>query len=157
MDKYTASAQALLDALITDKRTDGTEFVRLADGSPQWMTDAVHAAHGDMLPDDTRYSMIRECLSEMIQMDPEEWDYSSNQIADTLIPVYNAERIKWLASHLNRAAYCDEAQEQSFVSEKSSLMDRIAAGMYVEYIEIADSLISSVNDRAEESDGETEE
>jgi hypothetical protein len=49
-------------AFETRKRDNGDKYVALKDGSPEWMTDVCHKAHGDMLPDDWRYSFISEAV-----------------------------------------------------------------------------------------------
>lgn len=145
-------ARAFADAFITDKRADGVEFVRLADGSPEWMTEAVRAAHCDMMPEDTRYSMIRECADALADRDADEWEDSTGEIADGLVDVYNNARLTWLASNLHRAAYCDEAQDEGLVSDKASMFDRIGVGQYMEYDEILRELVQAFQDRADEEE-----
>ena len=46
------------------KRTNGVEFWKVKDGTPQWVTDLCFSAHseGAMLPDDWRYVFIVEAL-----------------------------------------------------------------------------------------------
>jgi len=134
-------AQSLYDALVTATRADGSEFIRLADGSPEWMKTAVRDSHCGMLPDDTRYRMIRECAGALADL--EDWE-DTHEIADGLVDIYNNDRLVWLASHLTRADYCDDAQSEDYVSESASMFDRIGAGQYMEYSEILGSLVHSL-------------
>ena len=48
--RITRLAARLSKALETKKRDNGQESVSLKDGSPEWMTDVIHATHGDKLP-----------------------------------------------------------------------------------------------------------
>jgi len=141
MTNAQTAAQALYNALIIDKRTDGTEFIRLDTDSPEWMQNAVRDAHAGMLPDDTRYSMIRECAGALADL--EDWE-NTHETADGLVDIYNNDRLIWLASSLSRADYCDEAQSEDYVSESASMFDRIGAGQYMEYSEILGSLVGSL-------------
>lgn len=65
-------ASAMYSAFITDTRANGEEFIRLADGSPEWMTNVIHAGHGDLLPDDYRYRTIREACGFLADLDEDE-------------------------------------------------------------------------------------
>lgn len=108
------AAAAFSAAFTTDRRdVDGSKFVRLEDGAAEWMRDAVREAHGGMLPDDTRYSMIRrtvDAIAEHLAYDSDaDLDDARAELIDDLIPVYTSDRLAWLASHLDRLAYCDDA------------------------------------------------
>ena len=62
-----------------------TVYVRLKDGAPEWVTDLVHDAHGDMLPDDWRYSVIQDALETIADSDdPED---ASGEFADSQVDV----------------------------------------------------------------------
>jgi hypothetical protein len=149
-DNRAAIAQSIADAFTTGTRTDGTEYVFLADGHPDWMRDIMHAAHGDMLPDDYRYSMIRECISSLTDRDPDDWEDDVIEIADGLVDVYNHARVKWLESSLARGAYCDDALEEGLASADSGIYAIIGIGQYMEYREILGALIQAIEERAEE-------
>src|ERR1700730_15315183 len=62
-------AAALSQAFQTKKRNDSNEFVSLKDGSPDWMTEVVRAAHGDKLPDDTVYAFIEKAADALADAD----------------------------------------------------------------------------------------
>jgi hypothetical protein len=69
------------DAWTTDTRNDGVLFCKLRDGSPQWMTDAIHAAHGDIMPLDWIYEHCSRIVDMMTEYEPEQWDDSVSEWA----------------------------------------------------------------------------
>jgi hypothetical protein len=163
MKKQTISAiiSAFFAAMITDKRTDGTDFIRLDNDAPEWMSDAIQKAHGGMMPDDMRYKMIRECLGNMLDRiadDAEDFDnLDTGEIADGLVDIYNMARLEWLASSLYRAEYCDDAQADGLVAEDATIFDRIGMGQYQEYSEILWSLQTSILEVFEDEENESED
>jgi hypothetical protein len=78
-----------------------------ADGTPDWFTDLCHHAHGGMMPDDWRYEFIQDALNA-----PADGADEDRLDLDALYP-YTADRLDWLASHLDRPGYCDEAAEDA--------------------------------------------
>ena len=44
---------------IRDTRDDGTEYVKTTDERPEELTELIHKAHGDMMPDDWKYKFVR--------------------------------------------------------------------------------------------------
>jgi hypothetical protein len=161
----------LLDAALhlslsfeTRERTNGEKFVCLVNAAPQWMTDAVQAAHGDAFPDDVKYKMIErvadsiaEFLSENKDADSEALDEVRFEKIDNLIPIYNRDRLDWLASSLTRVDYCDMAQEEGLLSEGSTMLDRIAAGIASEYGEIWEAIASALLEEGGDTDTDKEE
>jgi hypothetical protein len=160
----------LLDAALhlslsfeTRERANGDKFVCLVNAAPQWMLDAVQAAHGDAFPDDAKYTMIErvadsiaEFLSENTDADSEALDEVRFEKIDNLIPIYNRDRLDWLASSLTRADYCDMAQEEGLLSEGSTMFDRIAAGIAAEYGEIWDAIAAALLEQADDEDTDEE-
>ena len=147
-------AKAMADAFETAYRPGtGDEFIRLKEGSPDWMRTMVQSAHGDFMPDDVRYSMIRECVIELA--DWQDWD-ETHMLVDGRVDIYNHDRLKWLASSLKRAQYCDDAREEGLVGDDADMFQRIAVGQYMEYQEIVESLVEDLSayavDTEEESD-----
>ena len=149
-------AIAFAGAFVGFTRDSGTRACKLADGSPQWMADAVREAHGGMLPDDWRYDAIRAIADELAGRDESEWDDAQGEICDALVDVYTSALTEWLASHLDRLGYCDQAQEDGLVSPEATQSQRLAAGQYVELSEIYASVVSSLRAVADQDgiDGE---
>lgn len=140
----------------TRERDNGEEFVTLKDDAPEWATDIVREAHGGMMPDDTRYKMIRECADDLTGRDPENWEEETHEIADNLVSVYNGDRLNWIFSHLNRAEYVDRARDEGLMSSENDLFEQFGIGQYCEYLEILDVLIRRLQERAEELEAEEE-
>jgi hypothetical protein len=86
-------------------RDTARDILLPADGAPPWFTDLCHHAHGSMMPDDWRYEFIQDALHALQDgADEDRLDL------DALYP-YTADRLDWLASHLDRHGYCDEAAD----------------------------------------------
>jgi len=139
-------------AFETRKRDTGEEFTTLKDDAPEWMTETVHSAHGDMLPDDWRYRMIgavADAMGEMLSYDADADLAEGGEALDGLVPVYTADQLAWLASRNDRMGYCDEANEECNVTGASTMSERIAAGIYLEYREIWDAVATSLQGRAD--------
>ena len=128
------AAEALYKATERATRDDGKEYVRVRDGSPQWMQDACHAAHGDLFPDDWRYRFIEDCAEVLSENNDRENAEERLGFAEDSYP-YNHERIDWLGSHGHRPDYCDTARDE-FGMANPDILDLIAWGMDAERHEV---------------------
>jgi hypothetical protein len=137
-------------------RDNGEKYFRLREGHPQWMQDVIRAAHGDMMPDDQRYEMIRDIVGCVNERDPSEWEDSdtAHEICDSLVDVYYSGLTAWLASHIDRIGYCDQAAED-MGAVSGDMNQRLMAGQYTEYQEIYYSVVQSVLALAEDADDES--
>lgn len=107
MDKTLAElAQEVLDRFEHRTRANGTAYWCLGEGSPAWMRDLCHDAHGEMLPDDHRYQFIHEAVSALAAGD----DNGDTLEADC----YTNDLTAWLHSRTDRYAYCDQAVEDGY-------------------------------------------
>ncbi len=142
----------LYSAFERRRRDNGDVYYCLGDGSPEWMIDVVMACHdsGETLPDDWRYKMTFEVASALGDRDPDDWYDDCCEICDSLVDIYNHDRLQWLASNLHRPGYCDLACEDGLVGPDSDIMTRIGAGQYREYEEICMTLIREIERRATE-------
>jgi hypothetical protein len=136
----------------------GEDYITtLKDDAPEWVRDLVRAAHGDMLPDDWRYDAIRSALWVHIHNDEShDLDEMGTEWADGYGDVYTGARLKWLASNLNRPAYCDEAREEG-LSAGEDIVELIGAGQYMEAREVWGLVVTALEERAEELEDESEE
>ena len=136
----------------TAARDNGNSFVRLKDGAPEWVTELVHRAHGDFLPDDWRYSTIRNAVGWIAdESDPDE----PGEFADSEVDVYTGARLAWFGSNLNRAGYVDEALEEfgaREVSDSSELIELIGLGQYFEASEVFRLVVEALRDALEDAD-----
>jgi hypothetical protein len=121
-----------------------------ADGAPQWFTDLCHHAHGDLMPDDCRYEFIQDALSALADGAGED-----GIDLDALYP-YTADRLDWLASHLDRPGYCDEAAADAG-GPPGEILTLVAWGMDRELREVFDLVRSKLEEIAEEQDEDDDE
>lgn len=130
-------------------------FDRLKDGRPEWLQELVREAHGEFLPDDWRYSAIRSALAWIHDNDGND---ESGEFADSEVDVYNAARVKWLGSHINRGSYCDEAASEFGYNEEQGVYGLIGMGQYLEAGEVFGSVYSQlaaiVDEEQDEEAGE---
>ena len=142
------------------QRENGTKFRRFAtdiEANPivAWSQDLSKAAHcdGDMWPDDHRFDMIEDALDTIAATDPDD-DLDDGDIslefATSAVSVSNPDRFAWLASHCMRAGYCDEALSEGLVTEDTDMTDRIAAGWYIEALEVFNQVLAFLTAKADE-------
>ena len=122
------------DCFETVTKDNGEEFVRVKDGSPEWVTQLVYKAHGEFLPDEWRYRTIQNALAFI--HDNEDAEDMSSEFADSEVDVYNAARFAWLASHIQRQFYVDEAISELGWDQESGIAGAIGLGQYEEAGEV---------------------
>ena len=128
-------------------RENGDRYVSLKDGSPEWLSDLVRAAHGDFLPDDWRYERIHSALESIADCDVStqaELHELGPGWADGPVDVYTGARLEWLASHLQRPNYCDEAISELGAPLEPDIIATIGYGQYTEAREVFDSIAGSL-------------
>lgn len=135
--RLIALASLAAARFVRKKRDNGEDFWCLKDDAaqPDWVQALCYAAHGGMGPDDHRYEMIYGALSRISEAsDTDDLDELGHEFADAEPSPYNAARAAWLASHLDRGGYVDQAVEEYGVREGRdfSIYDTIAQGWYVE-------------------------
>jgi hypothetical protein len=136
-------------------REDGDEYVRIRDGSPEWVTDLAREAHGDYLPDDWRYQFISEALDAISEADVDaDLDEVGDEFADD-VDIYTGKLTDWLGSRASRHGYVDEAVEE--MGHGDSVMADIARGQYQERREVFGQVCAFLEQRAEwDTDDDTE-
>lgn len=149
-------AQSLYDAFEAKERDQPNEygtktFYSLKRGSPQWMTDAIREAHSGIFPNDWIYHSCKNIAGSMSDTDPSDWDDRVSEWADGEVDVYNADRTRWLASHLDFGSEVDDAVEELGHSDQGIFGD-IGIGQYCVLQRIAYALIQAVRAQAEDND-----
>ena len=149
------------------KSGSGEYFYCLKDDAPDWMRDACRAAHGDdLLPDDFRYSVIAgaaeffleqatEYLGEDAPVDaPVDCfdDIDQHEFCDGMVDIYTTNLTSWMASHLSRVGYVNEAKEQGLLGDDASIETQMMAGQYMEIRDTVDLLASFLMGVEEESE-----
>lgn len=132
------------------QRDDGSQYLSLTTTAPEWLRDLVRDAHGvderGATPDDWRHEAIYLALNCIAEADdPED---AAHEWADGMVAVYNADRVAWLGSHVERAGWCDAAQSDGMVYPGAGIMERIGAGMYREALEVFELVRASLEQRA---------
>ena len=105
-----------------------------------------HHAHGDMMPDDIRYVMIHDLLSNMDQYDDE------YEMIDNLIPVYTSDLMAWISSHNTRYGYVDQYVESC--GHADSVINDISGGYAEELHEVYNLIMEWINEHIEGDDEE---
>lgn len=132
----------------TAERADGSSFVRTKDNRPDWLTELIYEAHGDLLPDDWRYACISAALDFIEEgCDP---DDGPSEFADGHVDVYTHARLAWLSSNLTRPGYVDEARSEGLTSSETDIVEAIGVGQYLEAQEVFASVYQSLTNRLEE-------
>jgi hypothetical protein len=137
----TTNATVAADALACFEKNSGHDKIK--DGSPDWIKDAIHAAHDGKLPDDWSYQVSREAFSAIAE--ETEADEFSNDV-----DCYTSDLVTWLGSHSDRMGYCTQAQEEGMVDVDADVERRISAGQYIERRFIFDAILSAVEAQVEE-------
>ncbi|MGH6629302.1 MAG: hypothetical protein ACREB3_06195 [Burkholderiales bacterium] len=138
-------------------RDKGEKFWTLKNGRPQWAQDMVQEAHDTgggnlMLPDDWRYESIVDALDRIQDASD---DADLDELADEIeADVYNADLLKWLSSHLERAGYVDEAVNNLGWDKDGGIFRAIQAGQIAEKREVYFSVLATLRERIEEVAGE---
>lgn len=129
--------------------------VVIADDSPEWVTDLCREAHGGMAPDDWRFEFISLALDAIAENDNPDTARDSVTDPDARYP-YTMDRLRWLASHLDRAGYCDEAAEE-FGVRPDGIVNAIALGMSHELGEVFDTVRQHLEEMVEDAEGDAPE
>jgi hypothetical protein len=133
-------------------RSNHEEFMCLKSDAPEWMVEAIYKAHGDMTPNDWRYHLIRDALFAIATAaDDDDEDGFDDRLSDELagaVDVYTGRLTDWLASNLERVAYCDRDAKE--YGPFKSITGWIQAGQLCELREIAESIMATFRDREDQ-------
>jgi hypothetical protein len=127
------------------RRDTARDILLPADDAPAWFTELCHHAHGSMMPDDWRYELVQDALGAI-----EDGAGEDRLDLDGLYP-YTADRLGWLASHLDRPGYCDEAAEDAG-GPPSEILTFVAWGMDRELCEVFGLVRAKLEEIAEDRD-----
>lgn len=131
-------AKEMSQAFEGSTRATGESFRKLKDGSPEWMTEVSRAAHGDMLPDDWRYTFIEEICGALADVE----DVDDVEIeAD----IYTNDLTAWLHSRADRVSYITETLEEGLGCENGYKL--LAYAQYLEKREVLDAVRTALQER----------
>jgi hypothetical protein len=148
MATLSAAAALLLSSLETASRDDGSSFLRLSSSAPGWGSAVLMSAHGDELPNDSRYALISSCLEALAQGsfdDEEEGSEALQDLSMDLLPCWTEELLSWFSARCSRLSSCDDALESGRVAE-CTVYELLSEGWRVDCEETLSSLISSLEE-----------
>lgn len=109
------------------------------------LRDIVKEFHGThILPDDYRFEVMSQIIKELEfnYLDAELGEISDrrDEIINDIVDIYTAELTEWLASHLERVEYCNNAKVDNLPpdADMSAIM---GMGQYLEIDEILSNLL----------------
>jgi len=153
MSNIAQVARSFVDAFEVRHRSDNKPYHCLKDNSPQWMVDAIFAAHGrgEMMPNDWSYRLIgnvADNIADALERGEDDESEIIISAAYAVVPDYNYERLDWLASHGNRVDILDEFMLAEY-DPKLGIMWAIGEAIGRECEEIAATLLRAFEDQAE--------
>lgn len=122
-------ATELAEAFETRKRADGTEYTCLGEDAPQWMCDAVMAAHGNELPHDWIYAACADAAREIAHHARIDDSDHAHEWADHCADVYESALARWLADVPGAWEACQKAR-QEWGAESDDLHGMLRRGQY---------------------------
>lgn len=137
-------ARILADSLTTQER-DGKIITVTKDDKPEWVVDVIHAAHGNLLPDDWTYETVGE-VAELIA----EGDDDSDLEAE----IYTAKLLQWFADSPGATDYADQAAGE--YGKFDGIIEQIQAGQLLAKQEIYSAVYAALEELATEEGEETE-
>lgn len=145
VQKVAEEAAEWFERALRDENDSESAYVRTKDGAPEWVTDMVYDAHGELLPDDWRYECIRAAVVEI----GETGDDDAHSFADSYVDIYTRDRLRWLASSLSRVGYCDTASDELGVDPREGIVSLIGAGQYLEASEVYGAVWAALENEAD--------
>jgi len=137
--KLQKLAGETLKQFVRRTRVDGKKFWCLSDSFPGgWISDMIHAAHCDAIPDDYKYKFIVESLGMIAESaDPEGIDMEAD--------IYNAALTDWLGSANYRPGYVDEAIDE--LGHTDTIIGDIQQGQIREQQEVFEIVLEALRSR----------
>lgn len=132
------------------------------DDRPDWLYDAVYEAHGSMLPDDWKFACCELAVDAIADAGEDaDLDDLAHEFADGQADVYNADRLKWLASHMDRVYYVEDAVKEfgtpTDEDGQFDLLRVIGLGQYAEAMECFNAMRSAIEAEVERRNEEADD
>jgi len=119
MASFSSAASLLSSSFISKQRDNGEKFYCLSDSAPEWCSTAVTLAHGNELPNDSRYELIRDAavaLADQHFDSAEEAEESLWELSCDLLPNSTAALLQWFADRPSRLSDCHDAATEGRLS-----------------------------------------
>lgn len=127
--------------MTTGTRDNGETFYKMTDDRPEWFSDMVRKAHGEMMPDDYIYRWVSYALDAF-----QNYDDPEDALCEIQPDVYNYDLLQWVSSNLWRMAYVDDAMDNG----AKTLADALMWGQSEEMREVYDCVLNSLQAQLEE-------
>jgi hypothetical protein len=149
MSSIKKLAETALNCFEVRTRDNGNTYYCRKDGSPEWIQDMIHDAHGDMLPDDYRYGFVYDALNIIVEA-----DCAGDRLEglDNSVDIYTSDLTSWLNSRTDRYSYVDQAIEE--FGPFDSVISSISAGQLKEREEVFYSVLEFLKDLSDEEEEE---
>ena len=121
-----------------ETRDNGSEYWTHNRCAPEWISELVRTAHGDMFfLEDYRYRFIVHALDELEEAEDVDeaghhWEFEP----------YLARLADWLGSHNHRFSYCDDWADE--MGQPEDTYHLLAGGHLQERLEVLDSVRASL-------------
>lgn len=130
-----------------DLTRNGCRVRVLTDATRERFQEVCHKAHGEMFPDDWRYSMIEEVADILADSESEE-EYR-DRISEAEAPIYNAELLGYIGSHGARFnGYAEDAMRDY---QPDSFIRICGMAWHLEFEEVASLLFDALGEMAQRS------
>jgi hypothetical protein len=128
---------ALFARYLTTNQTPGERqgITVKTDDAPEWVTEVIHAAHGDSFPDDWTYATIREAADAIEE---------SGEDAELEPEIYTAQLLEWLREYPNATGYCDDAVTEYGTDYSGGIISVIQMGQAIAQAEIVHAVIAAL-------------
>lgn len=156
MENIKQFLEYLANSFETGTNVEGDDYVMLNGNASEPMRDFVRKVHGDkFLPDDYRYATMSAIVSDLLGYDFETFEELQDnggdyEITDGLVSVNNAELTTWLASHLLRGEYIENARREGLIPNDADVYNQISVGQSYEIQELYNKLVSAIDELSDD-------
>lgn len=148
MAYFSAAATYFLSCLESATRDDGSTYIRKTTDAPDWISETIYDAHNGELPNDARYSLIRDAIAAIADQCYETAGDAENDVStlsDDLTPIYTTDLLQWFAGNNTRLEDCDEAMETYDIKPEST-SHLLSAGYQLAAENVLNIIIEAIED-----------
>ncbi len=150
MSKFSEAATLVAESFSLQTRENGDSYY-VCNG-PEWIKTAVMLSHDGEMPNDSRYSLIRDAavaISENLYDDADDARDDVYDLAVQLIPTWTGELLEWFAERPSRLSDCDAALEESGTGSLSQgVYEALSEGYVYAARAVLSTLITEIAENA---------
>jgi len=143
------------------KDEEDATFVRVKDGAPAWVLDAVREAHQGMLPNDWVFEECRAAAEAIDECDEGALDGDwITEHADARVEVYTKQLFQWATDFCLTEIFAEaeeRANDLGDAGEKIEISKRLSMIQFYAIDRIAQTMLDAYKDARDEGEDETEE